>query len=436
MKKRFLIAAGLLLLGMSAEAQTCSKVVSFAAADASGAYPVVVTGNWIGSWIQKNAKKHPDICFSQSPVEGRANYLIVLSQSAGYLTGFDPVVRRDTSTTPVSGTGTVTDNYGGMWNYSYNGTVTTTTTTHENAPYTINSRTIYAYAYGDGGSIISQRYHVYSTKSGGDTANSAGYNIGNALLAINARGRLLNSVVKDIENHKNSGESPVEVAKVQKTSFQTNPSPPAVLPRSVSEAQPAVDASIDITSSPSGADVEMDGSFVGNSPSNIGVSPGDHTISMKKNGYKIWERKIKVTSGNVNITAELEPEGKQPALRAAIATTPQLEESKQKTEAAASQPPLATIPPTSKTVSTAIPENIGVVAITSDPPGAEVYVDDSPVGKAPVTMSLKAGQHYIRMFDKDCRNWSQLIMVVRGSELNLTAKLEKIGVGDQDLPHR
>jgi len=48
--------------------------------------------------------------------------------------------RASTNTTPVSGSGTVTDSYGGMWNYTYDGTVTTTTTTttttHENLPYT------------------------------------------------------------------------------------------------------------------------------------------------------------------------------------------------------------------------------------------------------------------------------------------------------------
>lgn len=211
MRKAGLIFASAFLLGIPAHAQTCSKVVSFAMADATGVHPFMGTGDWIGKWVQKNAKKHPDICFSQSPMQGHANYLVVLSQSSGYLTGFDPVVRTDTNmtTTPVSGSGTVTSNYGEVWNYTYNGqvTTTTTTTTEENVPYTINSRTLYVYAYSDGGAIVSQRHHVYSTKSGGDAANSAGYNIGNALGAINARGHMLGSVVKDIESQ------PVAVSK-------------------------------------------------------------------------------------------------------------------------------------------------------------------------------------------------------------------------------
>ena len=119
------------------------------------------------------------------------------------MSGFDAVLRTNTSTStsPVSGNGTVTDNYGSTWNYSYNGEITTTTTTtaQENVPYTIESNTVYATAYDEHGQVISQHWHVYSTKQGGDTANSIGYNLGSALASINARGRLVNAVVKDVE---------------------------------------------------------------------------------------------------------------------------------------------------------------------------------------------------------------------------------------------
>jgi hypothetical protein len=237
MRRATLATAALFLLSLSAHAQTCTKVVSFALADATGVHPFMGTGNWIGKWVEKNAKKYPDICFSQNPMQGQANYLIVLSQSAGYFTGFDPVVRTNTSTStsPVSGSGTVTSNYGGMWNYTYNGTETTTTTTitNENVPYTVRSNTIYAYAYRSDGAIISRRYHVYSTKSGGDAYNTAGYNLGNALAAINARGRLIETVVKDV------GSQPAYVGTIQQPTQSAAPPSPqqpaqaslAVLPR-------------------------------------------------------------------------------------------------------------------------------------------------------------------------------------------------------------
>jgi PEGA domain len=63
---------------------------------------------------------------------------------------------------------------------------------------------------------------------------------------------------------------------------------------------------IAVSSVPPRADIEVDGSFVGNTPSVIEVSPGEHSVVVKKAGYKTWERKLKVTGGSVNVSAELE----------------------------------------------------------------------------------------------------------------------------------
>jgi hypothetical protein len=65
-----------------------------------------------------------------------------------------------------------------------------------------------------------------------------------------------------------------------------------------------------IASTPDAADIEIDGSFVGNTPSTVGVAAGQHQISVKKSGFKPWERKIAVSSGQVNVNAALEPEAK------------------------------------------------------------------------------------------------------------------------------
>ncbi len=64
---------------------------------------------------------------------------------------------------------------------------------------------------------------------------------------------------------------------------------------------------LSVISVPDGADIEVDGSFVGNTPSDVQVEEGDHTISVKKSGFKDWERKLKVSAGsNVRLNAELE----------------------------------------------------------------------------------------------------------------------------------
>ena len=185
------------------------------------------------------------------------------------------------------------------------------------------------------------------------------------------------------------------------------------------------DALIDVTSSPIAADVELDGSFIGNTPSTIGVSPGDHTISVKKKGYKAWERKVKVSSGKVSVFAELEADVKQNSAEGSATTTPGSEESKQKTEPAASEHPVPPVALANVTASASASENLGAVSFASDPSGAEVYVDDTLVGKSPITLNLKLGHHYVRMFAKDYKNWSEQFTIVTGPELRLTAVLEK-----------
>jgi len=67
----------------------------------------------------------------------------------------------------------------------------------------------------------------------------------------------------------------------------------------------------------------------------------------------------------------------------------------------------------------------GVVYVSSDQSGTEIYVDDSYVTKAPLTLNLKPGQHYVRAFLKDYKNWSQQITVSAGSQAHLTIALEK-----------
>ena len=39
---------------------------------------------------------------------------------------------------------------------------------------------------------------------------------------------------------------------------------------------------LQIESTPPGADIEVDGSFVGNTPSDVQVAEGDHTVSSRK----------------------------------------------------------------------------------------------------------------------------------------------------------
>ena len=69
---------------------------------------------------------------------------------------------------------------------------------------------------------------------------------------------------------------------------------------------PATSGKLSIVSNPTGADIEIDDSFVGNTPSDLQVGEGEHTIAVKKAGFKDWQRKLKVTGGStVRLSAEL-----------------------------------------------------------------------------------------------------------------------------------
>jgi hypothetical protein len=176
--------------------------------------------DWAIKWVKKNHKKYPGVHFQTSgnTLPGGKNFLVVFSASSRVLQGFQPVTHTNTATsmtqvsgtTEVSGSGTVTSDNGSMWNYDMNGTAmstgtattTTTTTTHENAAYSQNTNILYVTAYDEKGTMVAQQTHVYSTQSGGNAAYAAGYNIGNAFRAINARGRTLKWVIDRIEGKK------------------------------------------------------------------------------------------------------------------------------------------------------------------------------------------------------------------------------------------
>jgi hypothetical protein len=78
-------------------------------------------------------------------------------------------------------------------------------------------------------------------------------------------------------------------------------------PAAVASAATASTAKLSVASVPGGADIEVDGTFSGNTPSDLEVPEGEHSITVKKPGYKDWERKMKVVAGSsIHLNAEME----------------------------------------------------------------------------------------------------------------------------------
>jgi len=164
--------------------------------------------------------------------------------------------------------------------------------------------------------------------------------------------------------------------------------------------------SVSLASNPSGADIEVDGVFIGTTPAELPINSGERTVRITKKGFSTFERKMQIAGG-----------GKQSIVVDLV--------SNQKTEPAPMPASSITQAP-DQIDGKAAHDIFGPVSLSSDPSGAEVYADDSFVGKTPITLNLKLGHHYLRMFSKDHKNWSQEVTVVVGtSELKLAVKLEK-----------
>jgi len=143
---------------------------------------------------------------------------------------------------------------------------------------------------------------VKDTQGGGHVGAMTGAMVATSIVFFPAAPFFLFMHGKDITIPKGteitayiSGDTRLDQAK-----FQTSPTNAAVAS--------ATAAQFDISSTPVGADIEIDGNFVGSTPSSITVGPGDHDIVVKKSGFTTWERKITASTGHVTLSAELAPE--------------------------------------------------------------------------------------------------------------------------------
>jgi hypothetical protein len=272
------------------------KTVSFAWADADGVH--LGSQHWTNDWIRKNAKNFPAIRFSQIP-SGADNYLIVISDSTSVLSGFQPVVRVNstTSETNFSGSGDARDNSGSRWSYTFDGraTSTTTTMTHEDVPYTIESHTLYASVYGGPGDLlISRESETIGWQEGGNPSSAAIYNFGELARRIRLKTRLLNNIARDIVDFPPT-EARVE-KPINKTDVAIAAQPPSheTIVATTSEAL----GTIFVTSNPDSAEIYVDDLFVGKAPATLHLNPGRHSVRAFAKDYQNWSQWITVVANS------------------------------------------------------------------------------------------------------------------------------------------
>lgn len=64
-------------------------------------------------------------------------------------------------------------------------------------------------------------------------------------------------------------------------------------------------ASVTVNSNEAGADIEINGNFVGSTPTTVKLAPGQYAITVRK-GAMVWQRNLQVAPGSINLNATFE----------------------------------------------------------------------------------------------------------------------------------
>jgi hypothetical protein len=88
------------------------------------------------------------------------------------------------------------------------------------------------------------------------------------------------------------------------------PSPNDMAPSAaVTPTQGAEFGSVDFVCEPGGAEIYVDGKFVGSAPASLKLEVGSHAVQVKNNGYRVWDHMLQVMKDSqVTIRAKLDPQ--------------------------------------------------------------------------------------------------------------------------------
>jgi hypothetical protein len=153
---------------------------------------------------------------------------------------------------------------------------------------------------------------VKEVKGGSHTGAMTGAIVATAIVFFPAAPLFLFMKGKDITIPKGTeitayinGDVPLDPKKFQpqdtaKTEAATSPTP-------VAPSAEIMPSTIELKSTPDGAEISIDGKYVGNTPTTLHLTVGDHVIKFEKPGFKPWERTLTITQGeSTTIPAALE----------------------------------------------------------------------------------------------------------------------------------
>lgn len=303
--RTFCILAGVLVVSSLALGESpgstsseCTKSIAFAVTGEG--QPVSAIPGFAAHWIsdEKHHKRYSALCFAQNPDPKAKNYVVVFSTQHESLNGLVPSVLKYVNSAPISQNTMLNEIYGQMWHFTSSQPAAASTTTL-NVLRADTSTVLFASVYNEQGATVSQ--HSLSDMSGW----------------LHTKEKLLDRVVADVAADSRPLTGPQAAVKASVPVYYVNCDVPIKsLPgqesaaASPSPATPAVApvpvATLEFWSSPSGADVYVDGTLVGKTPSSVTLSPGEHTIMMRKPNFGTWQRKMQIAEGKRKVTGYLE----------------------------------------------------------------------------------------------------------------------------------
>jgi hypothetical protein len=244
---------------------------------------------------EKVQKKYPSLCFVEPSADVPLMFVVIITPDTYHGTR----VVTDTQTTPVEGT--ITDEDGNVSTLSGTQKTSSSTAVPYSFDYGIFTLTVEK-PQKDGTYLALHRFQqkgIYDTLYG---------------IPLGGKGHHpLHAVIEEAAEWVNKGGLVEAERLVSPVS-----TPPASSHSEVIDEAGVASAlgnssvtrtALDISSNPTGAEIEIDGAFVGNTPASVEVSPGEHFVAISKNGFASWERKLTAVPGRASISPLLQPSG-------------------------------------------------------------------------------------------------------------------------------
>jgi hypothetical protein len=204
--------------------------------------------------------------------------------------------------------------------------------------------------------------------------------------------------------------------------------------------------SLNITSAPAGANVEIDGALVGTTPFHTDYPGGyfhkthtvfgarlEHAMTLRVSMDGYAAQQITITDGPYEwLSVNGKRHGNYFVLKSdhfdmKLAGGAELASATWAGDARVGPVhPHAVATALSDDAEKARAVGVGSVAILSDPAGAEVYVDGHFVGQTPATLHLASGAHRIELRAGGKRDWSRELEVIKDSEVTVRPVMERV----------